>query len=454
MTHRVSIVVFTLLMLLTTFATPAARAENAAVARLALSGEPTVLMGEMVKLYVEVVAPQPFSDAPVFPELELPGAIALQPEQMGNSFSERHGADTWFGVRKAYVVFAQRPGDLAIPPVVVRLGTAVDAQRLITNGLTLDVSAPSVDVPLDRLVVTSRLAVRERVDADLEALVVGDALKRRVRVDADNSLGLLIPPLQFEVPDGLVAYPAKPDISDKANRGQYSGSRTEQVTFMLTRPGSFVLPAIDIYWFNTRTQSLETETLAAVEFTVAASARDANSSGEGNDAAALMIAVLDWLRDYLAAVTLFAISLYLLWRLGRRVIPRMLARLAAAQNRRRTSESRYFRDLERAIEADDDWVASFWRWVDRVNPGGSWSALLPDSERPGDFVRLCRDEEARRYAEGGGAKPDKSELVGAVRTYRKGLKNRRGAQHATTGRSLNPRTSERRYPEYGRVGKR
>jgi hypothetical protein len=66
---------------------PLAHAQDDAQARLSLSGEKRVLMGQMVRLYVEVVAPQPFSKAPLFPELELPRAIALQPEQMGNSFS-------------------------------------------------------------------------------------------------------------------------------------------------------------------------------------------------------------------------------------------------------------------------------------------------------------------------------------------------------------------------------
>jgi hypothetical protein len=426
---------------------PLAHAQDDAQARLSLSGEKRVLMGQMVRLYVEVVAPQPFSKAPLFPELELPGAIALQPEQMGNSFSERHGTDTWFGVRKRYAVFPQREGSLRIPPVSVRLGSGADAQRLTTQDLVLDVVAPATDVPADQLIVTSRLTLSDRLDNDLDALVVGDAIKRRVRISVEDSLGLLIPPVQFEAPDGINAYPAKPRLKDSVNRGRSSGSRTQDVTYMLTRPGSFVLPEIEVFWFNTTSGVLETETLPALEFTVAVSAAVASGGARrGVDSAAVAVRLLDWLRDYVGLITLAVIAMYLLWRLARRYGPRSVAHLTAARARRLASETRYFADLEGAIRTGEDGarVAGFWRWVDRVNPGGSWSALAP----PGRFATLWRDREAGRYGTAAPAGASNDELLAGLRDFRDALR----APPVATDATLNPREQPTAISDYGRVG--
>jgi hypothetical protein len=432
---------------------PLAQAQEEAQARLSFSGEKRVLMGQMVRLYVEVVAPQPFIKAPLFPELELAGAIALQPEQMGNSFSERHGTDTWFGVRKRYAVFPQREGHLHIPAVSVRLGSAADAQRLTTQDLVLDVVAPATDVPADQLIVTSRLTLSDRLDADLDALVVGDAIKRRVRISVEDSLGLLIPPVQFEAPDGVNVYPGKPRVEDSVNRGRSSGSRTQDVTYMLTRPGSFVLPEIEVFWFNTSAGVLETETLAALELTVAASPAVAEGfSRSGLDSAALALRLLDWLREYVAVITLAVIGLYLLWGLARRYGPGSVAYLAAARARRLASETRYFADLETAIRTGDDDArfAAFWRWVDRLNPGGSWSVLAP----PGRFSKLWRDQEAARYGTAVLANDAndaiKDELLAGLREFRNGLRS----PPVTTDATLNPRGQHTVRWDYGRVGKR
>ena len=299
-------------------ATPEALVEEGHV-RLRVSTEPArqVVLGQQTRIFVEILTDSWFTKAPRYPELSLEGAVALMPEQLGTNFTERIDGTTFAAQRRSYVVYPQRAGKLEIPPIPVRLGVAVDAKpsevfTLTTPPLKLQVVLPAEAEEVESFVTTPRLDVEETWDRALEELRVGDALKRTVRLTADQALGMLLPALDFEAPPGIALYRDQPRATDRVNRGQYRGERLEAATYVLQRTGEFTLPELRIHWWNTETGTLETETLEARTFEVAASDREEavviGPSRRETDWRGLLAGVRDWLRGHGGALLVAALA--------------------------------------------------------------------------------------------------------------------------------------------------
>ncbi|MGY8736201.1 MAG: hypothetical protein ACKVIW_01635, partial [bacterium] len=99
-------------------------------------------------------------------------------------------------------------------------------------------------------------------------LEAGDAIERRIRIRGTQILGMLLPPLRFEAPPGIAVYADKPRILDRVNRGQYSGERSQKVTYVLQERGFFQISPLEIRWWNPDTGSLNVERVPGQTFEV------------------------------------------------------------------------------------------------------------------------------------------------------------------------------------------
>ena len=114
------------------------------------------------------------------------------------------------------------------------------------------------------MIATPKLTVNERFDRKPETLKVGEAFTRTITMTVKDSIAMLLPPLPFEAVEGLGVYPAQPQVTDKAERGQYTGTRVESVTYVMEKPGDYHLPQITIHWWDTSRGELKQEVLPAL----------------------------------------------------------------------------------------------------------------------------------------------------------------------------------------------
>jgi hypothetical protein len=375
-----------------------------------------VYLGQRVRLIVDVGTDTWFTSAPRYPELKLVGAIALLPEGFGVNFTEREGGKTWAVQRQRYVLFPQRVGEFEIPSLEISLavssdGKPGDVQVVRTPPVTINVVAPPGTADVPTFVTTPRLIVSEEWDRDFDGLKVGDAITRTITQKADDVFALVLPAIEFPDVDGFGTYPATPALDDRADRGRYSATRIDSVTYVMQAEGEFTLPAIELYWFDPVRRRMVKETFDAVEMAVAPNPDAVLGAGEseadkaGDDADATLRELLDWLAANLHWLTILAAALFLLRSLWLRLVPGWMQRLAQARKLRENSEARYFAELRRAIRSGDNdrIVASFWRWADRL-PGrepplsiAALEALDPELQ-----AHLCALS-STRYA-GGGAR--------------------------------------------------
>ena len=378
-------------------------------------------------------------------------------QYFGVNFTERERGATWAGQRQRYVLFPQRVGELTIPPIEIPLAVSTDAkpgdvQVVRTPPVMINVILPPGAADVPAFVTTPRLSVAEDWDRDFDGLTVGDAITRTITQKADDVFALVLPAVEFADVDGFGTYPATPELNDRADRGRYSATRVDRVTYVMQADGEFVLPSIELHWFDPVRGRMNAEALEAIELTIAPNPDAALGEPEtetdeaGRGFEAVLRGLMDWLAGNLHWLTILAGALLLLRSLWRRFVPGWLQRLAEARRLHEESEARYFAELVQAMRSgdNDSIVASFWRWADRLPGREPPLSVAPLAALDPDLQADVRAVSSARYA-GGDAASTAGERISVSRLKRlrrRWLASRRpgsdSARSAPTPGNLNP----------------
>jgi len=351
------------------------------IVRIRVEPRSGAYVGQAVRVYIEVLVTTWFSGAPKYPELRIPDAVSIMLEGFAQNFIDRTGGTQYTGQRREYLVYPQRAGVFTIPAVTIEVPYAIPGvspspvAMLETREVRFEASVPEEAAGLGYVFATPGYRVEESFDPDLDDLKVGDSFRRTIRMSADDTLGMLLPPIDFETSEGLHIYPDAPQVAYKAERGTYLGTRTESVTYMLEAEGDYHLPEVTIHWWDTSRNSLRTEILPERDFTV--------SSNPGLDPERLAGFVEEesagsevsretgWrsLLLQVAAALAGILAIVMLWFPVRRILQRIGQTISAYQERRAQSEETYFKRLRRAAQSGDAprTMRYLMSWLDRAN---------------------------------------------------------------------------------------
>jgi len=110
---------------------------------------------------------------------------------------------------------------------------------------------------------------------DLEVRV-GEPLTRTVTLDAEGLLGSQLPDVAVDAPDGVKAYPDRAETRDRVSSSGVTGERELKIAYVPDRAGTFTLPPVEVWWWDTRNDEQQRAWLPERSLTVL--------PGVGNDA--------------------------------------------------------------------------------------------------------------------------------------------------------------------------
>jgi hypothetical protein len=339
-------------------------------AALALGAEPRVqvevhakqpvLVGQQVEIGVRIVAPNYFLSAPVFPDLQIPGAVVTMPDETGINSSETVDGVTYAGIEKTYVFVAQQPGEFALPPLRIEFRYADDSAKPVTGSVELPPSKITVNLPagatsLADAAPAARITIDQTLDRSVEGIKAGDALTRTLAIFAARTQAMMIPPTHFDAPDGVRVYPADPVLSDETRDhvGFVGGHRTDRATYVFEKAGDYTLPAIEIGWVDPATQQRQASTAPAIAVHVAANAAAtaAIAPEPPEQAPAPPPRKFAW-RLWASVIALGIVLLATLLLIARRIVPDMRDVLAERRSERLDSEAHAFARVEQACRSN------------------------------------------------------------------------------------------------------
>ena len=181
-------------------------------------------------------------------------------------------------------------GPFGVSPLVGALLPPSKPIRVQGDPITLDVrprpaaAAGSYWLPASAVTLTSTWH-----PSALEAHV-GDPLTMDLSLQAAGLTAAQLPDLTqlIELPSGVRVYPDAPKLSDAARGDGIVGTRTQSIALIAGQPGRFVVPALHLHWWDTRSNEAREAVLpervlevlpAAASATASASVPSALASG-------------------------------------------------------------------------------------------------------------------------------------------------------------------------------
>lgn len=216
-------------------------------------------------------------------EPKVENAVRLQ---LGDNrqFSTKIGDVEYRVTEGHYAIFPQQSGILSIPPLALtaevldrEAGNSggffrfqrSSARRVVSNTVEVEVLPIPSSYSASPWLAAQQLELSEKWSDEALQLTVGESLTRTLSLRATGVLKSQLPELNTALDEaGLTAYADKPLLAERAFSEGVSALREEKIAIIAARAGEYVLPEIELSWFNTLTGKPQIARLAARNLTV------------------------------------------------------------------------------------------------------------------------------------------------------------------------------------------
>ncbi len=342
------------------------------------------------------------------------------------------------GLSFYFIVFPYKAGRFELPSLSIKATTPPLGQsesRVVTLHtrsqpyLVREVPAALQGQPW---MVAKGVSIQQHWNKSLAHLKVGDVIERKLVIDARGTLPQFIPDIPTEHPDFASVYPQDDELQDTRNDYDANGRKTQDIIYLLTKPGQFELPAVTITWWDPVRRRLYKRSAAATTINVApnpdlgivATLQDSlgavqktlQPSKPPPPKGPRLIAGMPWYQ-FLAGIIAATWILYLLW-------PRLKNTIRWGSEKWKAylhSERYWFHRMLWSRRSGHSLVDAFYKWWDRFPwrvAGSSFTASL-EAEKDTALLETWGGIEQGLVT----GEPPPAELAGkfrkAVRQYRR-----------------------------------
>ena len=203
------------------------------------------------------------------------GDAVVKPLEEERRFEKTRNGQRYEVVEKRFAVYPQKSGPLTIKPAEVtaqvvkrnfslfdNFSQAVATRRVVSNEVALDVKPVPASFPSGKPWLPARaLSLQDEWVPDTRRAKLGEPITRTLTVWADGLTAGQLPPLAVAPPEGWKAYPERPQTNDQQQDGGFHGVLAQKSALIPQRPGEAELPALEVPWWNTTEDRLETARL-------------------------------------------------------------------------------------------------------------------------------------------------------------------------------------------------
>ena len=246
-----------------------------------VTAEPkTAYVQQQLIFHIRIYRAVNFSDASLSsPSFNDPDIIVEQIEDEQTFETTRNGK-RYLVTQIDYLTFPQTSGRLTLDPITFqarimqqsrqrfdRFGQAGPIKRIRSKAISIKVkpipkSAEQPWLPAINLQLSSSWP---KANPEFR---VGEPVTRTLAIMADGITSAQLPEIHTKTPAGFKQYPDQPMLQDRKDTNGVTGIRQEKIALVPTKPGTHILPAIKISWWNTKTNKKEVTRIAETRIQV------------------------------------------------------------------------------------------------------------------------------------------------------------------------------------------
>ncbi|MBD9517413.1 BatD family protein [Pseudomonas sp. PDM22] len=347
----------------------------------------SALVGGTLSLQVDLLVDTWFSQPPQLPPLKLAGALVSEPASEATHLTEKIDGKTFFGLRFHYQITPQTARGFDIPPLDIQVqpGQGSGAIQVHSEALHFTARQPAgAGSESAQRLVARRVTISQELTKSHEPLRVGDSVTRKVHVRAEGAQAMLIPAADFAEPEGLRRYLQSPTVQPLSDgRGDVlGGERMDAATYVVSRPGDFLLPAIELHWWAADTGEEQSVSLPALKLSASGAAVYQAPFSISDDLRELgrraQVRIASHWLALAAGLALLATVAYAVRAWGG---PLRMAARAAIERRHlawRDSPAYAWRQVRQQLEGEPPQVGALYLWLRRTNGCREMSAAIPN----------------------------------------------------------------------------
>lgn len=212
-------------------------------------------------------------------ELDITDALVEKLGEVKKYQTTRNGIE--YAVNELnYAVFPQKSGKLEIAPMVLSADVVSSSRqrqgfngffnrqisktkRVLSNAISLDVQAVPDAFKGKNWLPASHVIIEDKWSADVKKMKVGEPLTRTLTILTVGNTVAQLPSLYNpkEIAQ-LKTYPDQPVLKEQKRDEGLIAFREEKIAYIPSKAGDYIIPAIEIPWFNTETQKMEVARIA------------------------------------------------------------------------------------------------------------------------------------------------------------------------------------------------
>ena len=202
---------------------------------------------------------------------EAADALVVKLESEREGFTTRHGVK-YKTTELRYAIFPQKSGRLRIEPArleaqiptagrssFARFFSQSRSQRLQSDAVELDVRPIPPQFSGKHWLPATKLELEDSWAHQAPQIGSGEPITRTLGIRAEGATVGLLPELNPKAapePGAIKQYPDQPVLNEEKRNGGLISSRQEKTALLVSRPGTYRMPAMEIPWWNTQTDRL------------------------------------------------------------------------------------------------------------------------------------------------------------------------------------------------------
>ncbi len=209
-------------------------------------------------------------------------------EKLGEdkTYNTQHKGENYAVTERKYAIFAKKSGSVSIAPLTLTADVILANQRrsnsffsqqstrtkrVVSEQINLDVQPKPAAADNHGWLPAEQVSLHEKWSTTLDKSVVGEPITRTLTLFAEGATIGALPELSAaNMPEHLKAYPDQPILKEEARDNGMIALREEKIAFIPNKAGRYTLPAIEVFWWNTNTQQMESARIAEQTITAVA----------------------------------------------------------------------------------------------------------------------------------------------------------------------------------------